>query len=151
MVRVIIGLGSNLGNKEQNISNAIDKMFFLSNLKKSDFFYSEALLLKDSDPSWNIPYVNAAVSGDTNLAPENLLKALKDVESEMGRDLESPRFSPRVIDLDILFYGNQSISLKNITIPHFDFYNREFAYVPVMQIEPEFDGVDWSRIAKNKR
>jgi 2-amino-4-hydroxy-6-hydroxymethyldihydropteridine diphosphokinase len=148
MVRVIIGLGSNLGNKEQNILNAIDKMDFLSSIKKSDFFYSEALLLKDSDPSWNIPYVNAAVSGDINLSPEDLLKALKSIENNMGRDLEAPRFSPRIIDLDILFYGNQSILLKNITIPHFDFYNREFAYVPVKQIEPEFDGIDWSKISR---
>lgn len=148
MVRVIIGLGSNLGNKEQNILNAIDKMDFLGNIKKSDFFYSEALLLKDSDPSWNIPYVNAAVSGDANLSPEELLKALKSIESNMGRDLEAPRFSPRIIDLDILFYGNQSILLKNIVIPHFDFYNREFAYAPVKQIEPEFDGIDWSKIPR---
>lgn len=151
MVRVIIGLGSNLGNKEQNILNAIEKMAFLGNSKKSDFFYSEALLLKDSDPAWNIPYVNAAVSGDTNLSPEDLLKELKNIENDMGRDLNAPKFSPRIIDLDILFYGNKSILLKNITIPHFDFYNREFAYAPVRQIEPEFDGIDWSKVAQNKR
>lgn len=151
MTRVIIGLGSNLGNREENLVNAVNKMNFLSNTKFSDFFYSEALLLPDSKEEWNMPYVNAALSGECSLEPEELLRKLKSIESSMGRDLSAPRFSPRIIDLDILFYGDRSILLKNIAIPHFDFYNREFAYIPTRQIEPTFDGIDWSKIAQQKK
>lgn len=151
MIKAILGLGSNIGATEDNINLAIEKCTFLSDIKKSDIIKSKALLLDNSDPSWDLDYSNSAISGFTNLTPKELFIAIKQIEKEMGRNLTSKRYSPRIIDIDILFYGDQIINEKELVIPHPEFYNRSFVYEPVYQIESGFKAIQWDRTIKFKK
>jgi 2-amino-4-hydroxy-6-hydroxymethyldihydropteridine diphosphokinase/dihydropteroate synthase len=75
---------------------------------------------------WNLPYLNMLVSMKTDYAPAELLSALKLIEKQHGRDPEAPRWSPRVLDLDILLYGNKEVNSASLTIPHAELKNRDF-------------------------
>ena len=138
LVKVIFGLGSNLGNKEENILNAISiltKKLDIKDVTNSDFFYSNALLLPNSPPSWNIPFANSCMSGKINfIHPLFILSTIKSIEAELGRDFKAPKWSPRIIDIDIIKYGNISFFSKNLTIPHKEFQNRDFVKTPLEQI-----------------
>lgn len=135
MNRVIIALGSNLGDRTQNLKHALTHLPFIDKL--SDAIETEALLLPDSPDSWNIPYLNQVASGNYHDSPQELLILLKSIEAKMGRPSRYPRFSPRIIDLDILIFGKLNITTDQLTIPHPELFNRNFAENLARQIEPE--------------
>lgn len=124
---VYLALGSNLGDKKQNFFTAIDKLKENGVLiiDMSALYTTPALLLSGSPSEWNIPYLNACLKVTTDKSPEELLLICKKIEKEMGRDF-SQKWSPRIIDIDILHYKGQNVNLDNLTIPHKDFYNRAF-------------------------
>lgn len=128
-----LGLGSNLGDKRKNINNAIRR---INALKGSRVLACSRLIL--SKPVGGIKgqpdYLNGAVKIRTTLTPEELLSGLKKIERELGRPKEHRRFGPRVIDLDILFYGSKVINRKNLVIPHPRLFEREFVMRPLAQI-----------------
>lgn len=124
---IYLALGSNLGNRFDNLRQAISKLSEFFELKKiSHIIETEALLLPGSPESWNIPYLNMMLAGDTNLGPQELLKAIKKIEEEIGRDMHADRWSPRIIDIDIVSYHDQKVSTENLTIPHKEINNRDF-------------------------
>jgi 2-amino-4-hydroxy-6-hydroxymethyldihydropteridine diphosphokinase/dihydropteroate synthase len=84
------------------------------------------LLLDNAPASWDINYFNAVVVGKTDDSPMDLLAKIKRIEKKMGRDLEAPRWSPRIIDIDIIYYGNEKIATEQLTIPHREIKNRDF-------------------------
>ncbi|MDR2760685.1 MAG: dihydropteroate synthase [Rickettsiales bacterium] len=139
-----IALGSNLGDKKQNFTRAVSELEKNGArlVEASPSYLTAALLLDGSPGDWNIPFLNAVIKIDTDLNPFDLLKLCKKIEAEMGRDF-SERWAPRIIDLDILYYKGQNISAEELTIPHKDFYNRNFWQDCLSFIFPEIAKVKY--------
>lgn len=98
----------------------------VQDLRVSVIFETEAILPSGAPKSWNLPYFNLVVAGQTALSPHALLKKLKEIEELLGRDFTAPRWAPRNIDLDILAYGSEVVNDEHLQIPHPELLNRPF-------------------------
>jgi len=141
--KILFGIGSNLGDKNLNIFNAIDKLknyLSLKNIKISTIYKNPAMLPPQAPIEWNKEFYNIAISADINLEnfnPLKILEIIKKIEKEIGRK-DSERWAPREIDIDILLIDEIIIVEKNIlTIPHEGLFNRDFFYKTVEEIEPK--------------
>ena len=126
---IYIGIGSNLGNRIENITKA---KYFLDlngiNITKSSSYY-ETL----SWPDPNKPkFINIVVQSSTKASPEKLLKIFKSIEKKLGRKKKSKN-SPRTCDIDIISY-NQKVLTGNITIPHKRMHRRNFVLIPLFEL-----------------
>ena len=111
--RVYLSLGSNIGIKESNLARALKLLPDLVTVSEvSSIYESEPVGLKDQP--W---FVNVVCAAYTDLSPSDLLAYLKHIEGQMGR-IMSFKDGPRIIDIDILFYGDQVIDTPELTIPH---------------------------------
>jgi 2-amino-4-hydroxy-6-hydroxymethyldihydropteridine diphosphokinase len=131
-----IALGSNLGDRELSLRRALDLLALIRGIKVtavSTFLENPAV----GGPADSPPFLNAAAEVETTLSPDDLLAALLETERKMGR-VRRERWGPRVIDLDVLFYGDQSISREDLTIPHPRLHERRFVLEPLAQIAPGF-------------
>ncbi|MFN7038096.1 MAG: 2-amino-4-hydroxy-6-hydroxymethyldihydropteridine diphosphokinase [Alphaproteobacteria bacterium] len=138
--RIVLGLGSNLGDREANINYAIDLLVdknILSKIIVSSIFKNPALLKENSPKEWNIEFYNVAVIGWTSYSPTKLLKKIKEVEILVGRK-KREIWAPREIDIDILAYGNKVFQNDELVIPHKDLLNRDFALLPLSEVWPEW-------------
>jgi 2-amino-4-hydroxy-6-hydroxymethyldihydropteridine diphosphokinase len=142
--RIIFGLGSNLGDKESYLTEALrslENQLFLTNIKKSTIFKNPALLLPSSPAEWNQEFFNIAVSADINLEkfpPLTILEIVKKIEKEVGRQ-ERDKWAPREIDIDILFIESCAVNIPHkLIIPHYDLVNRDFFLQTIKEIEPQF-------------
>jgi len=132
MVICYLGVGSNLGNRRKNIKLAIKKIRAWKGtkiIKASKLFE----FLPSGGPAGQPNYLNAALSISINFSPLNLLKKLKKIEKELGR-VPTVRFGPRVMDLDILLYGDRFIRNKVLTIPHPRLFSRDFVIKPLIEV-----------------
>jgi len=133
--RVFIGLGSNMGNRRVNCGKAVESLRVTPSLRliRQSPLYETA--------PWGLygqrPFVNAAIEIRTALGPFGLLALLKGVERELGRG-HGRRWGPRVIDLDILFFGSRIVDTKMLRLPHSHFTERAFALLPMVDIAPDF-------------
>lgn len=131
---VFIGLGSNMGDKYLNIKIAVQ---FLKNItgvfiiKESSIYLTKAWGKEDQDD-----FLNQVVKIETTLSPRQLLTKLQEIEIKMGRE-RVEKWGPRLIDLDILLYGDQVISSQELTVPHPYMQKRLFVLYPLQEIEPE--------------
>lgn len=128
-----IGIGSNLGDKAGNCLRAIDWLNRFAGceiLARSDLFQTEPHGFEDQD--W---FVNGVVSLGTDLSAHELLRALLHVEKGMGR-VRKRRWDSRVIDLDILLYGEDVIQERDLVVPHPHMHLRRFVLVPLIQLAP---------------
>jgi 2-amino-4-hydroxy-6-hydroxymethyldihydropteridine diphosphokinase len=127
-----IGIGSNLGDARGNVQRAIIRLGQLPQTRldaQSSLFRSAPLDAGGDD------YINAVARVDTGLGVIELLRALQALESEFGR--ERPyRNAPRTLDLDILLYGQQTVSSEELTVPHPRLTQRAFALIPLLQLDP---------------
>ena len=126
-----IGIGSNLGTSEKNCIEAIEKIYRTKDIKiisRSSFYQTEPIGEVQQD--W---FVNSAIKIKTNLSPTHLLSALLNIESVMGRTREE-KWGPRLIDLDLLFYGNLILGKKDLTLPHPEIQKRKFVLIPMSEI-----------------
>ena len=133
-MRAYIGLGSNLDVPVSQIQVALQSLKSLAqsgNLVSSSLYRNPPM-----GPSEQPDYVNAVASFDTTLGPTELLESLLSIESEQGRVRTSHRWGPRVIDLDILLFGDWRIRSGNLTIPHPGLHERVFVLVPLYEIAP---------------
>lgn len=131
---IYIGLGSNLGNKKENIQQALkllNEMEGISVIKVSSFYETEPVGYEDQD--W---FINAVAQIETLLSPQELLKIFKDIEQKLGRE-QSLRWGPRKIDLDILFYDDIIYKTDDLEIPHPRLHERAFVLVPLAEIDKE--------------
>jgi 2-amino-4-hydroxy-6-hydroxymethyldihydropteridine diphosphokinase len=131
---VVLGLGSNLGDREAAIREA------LSRLAARGFRTTAQSSLWLTAPLGGPPqgdFLNAAVAGETGLAPEHLLAAALDVERELGRVRTVPN-GPRTIDVDLLFYGGLRRAGPGLVLPHPRLHQRRFVLAPLAEIAPEF-------------
>ena len=133
MPRAAIGIGSNVGDATANVRGAFELLAAIGTLVARSALYR-------SEP-WGVleqpPFVNAAVLLDTDLSPRALLDALKRIERAAGR-VATYRWGPRVLDLDILTYGDDRIDEPDLTVPHPRLHERAFALVPLAEIDPRF-------------
>jgi len=130
-----IGLGSNVGDRLQNIKKAVSLIADWPDskiLKTSSIYETEPWGVKDQ-----APFFNAVIEISTNLLPEVLLKHCLDTEKQMGR-IRTIKWGPRIIDLDILFYGSQVIKTDTLVIPHPLLAERDFVIIPLNDIAPDF-------------
>jgi 2-amino-4-hydroxy-6-hydroxymethyldihydropteridine diphosphokinase/dihydropteroate synthase len=122
-----LAFGSNLGNRWENIETAISRISLFFDVKNFSLVLETAAILPSLAPSgWNLPYLNMMVAGNTSLNPTELLSSLKNIEMEMGRSLDSPLWSPRIIDVDIVAYHDLVIREPKLSIPHKEIENRDF-------------------------
>ena len=131
-ITVLIGLGSNLGDRALNIRRA------LTLLARSGHFHLEKRsLLYETEPVGppQPDFLNGVAKGTTDLLPDGFLKLLKATEKELGRE-EGLRWGPRVADLDLLFYGDSVVETPSLTVPHPRLQEREFVLVPLAEIAP---------------
>jgi 2-amino-4-hydroxy-6-hydroxymethyldihydropteridine diphosphokinase len=128
-----IGLGSNLDNPPGKVRAAMDALRRLGTVRARSRLYASKPWGKTNQPD----FCNAAVLLDTRLTPRELLAGLKELERELGR-VPGERWGPRVIDLDILTYGEERIELPDLQIPHPRLHERAFALVPLAEVDPRF-------------
>ncbi len=126
-----IGVGSNLDNPAERCLEAVRRLSSVSGIKvlrRSSLYQTEPVGFIEQD--W---FVNAVAEIRTALTPHELLKALHKVEDSMGR-IRGPKWGPRVIDLDILLYGQEVIQEEDLVIPHLLLHKRRFALGPLCEI-----------------
>lgn len=129
-----IGLGSNIGDKAGHIARAVDLLMHsgaLERIEMSSLYRTPPWGLTDQD--W---FVNACLAGETRLAPLDLLARMQQIELDMGRK-RIVHWGPRVIDLDILYYGAVTMHGETLTLPHAEIANRGFVLVPLAEIRPQ--------------
>lgn len=132
--RVIIGLGSNLGKKRQNLRIARDEILNIPGvelMKLSSLYITSAWGKTDQED-----FLNQVMSIATDLPAHDVLHRLQAIEIKMGRQRHE-KWGPRSIDLDILMYGNEIIDSGDLKIPHPYMYQRLFVLIPLKEIEPD--------------
>ena len=146
MTEAFLGLGSNLGDRLENLQRATDLLASragIRGLASSRVYETEPVGPPQPD------YLNAVVRLDTTLTASELLEACLSVEAEMGR-VRSERWGPRVIDVDLLSYDREELDEPGLQIPHPMMHERAFVLVPLLELadEPHLPG---GRAAKELR
>jgi 2-amino-4-hydroxy-6-hydroxymethyldihydropteridine diphosphokinase len=148
---VVFGLGSNLNDISKNLEFAIKKLP-IKNKKVSSTIQTKALLPKDSPQSWGINYLNTVVIGYPIFDVFKTFSIIKKIEKQMGRT-KSKKWAPRIIDIDILFWGDKNISINYLQIPHKELHKRFFTLKPIADIIPFYMhskyNVNMSKILQN--
>ena len=132
MVEPLIALGSNMGDREGNLRRALGMIGRQMKLLKISSVYETEPMYRE-DQSW---FLNCVAAVETDSSPRELLERLQNIELEMGRK-RSVRYGPRVIDLDILFYGDEILSEPSLEIPHPRIAERAFVLAPLNEIYPK--------------
>ena len=134
MPEIGLGLGGNVGDPAQSIRAALAALGErgIATVGRVSSLYRTA-------PWGGVPqpdYANACALARTHLAPFALLDAIKQLERDLGR-VDTVRWGPRVIDIDILFYGDLAMQDERLVIPHRDLLNRAFVLIPLAEIAPD--------------
>lgn len=138
---VVLGLGSNLGDRLGYLSAAVDLLvkgsfhIFQGDIVLSPIYESPALLLADAPDSWNIPFYNMAIMGKSAASPQLLLHTVKKIELLLGRK-DRGRWAPREIDIDILAIEHTVVAQDSLAVPHPALLERDFAFLPFADIYP---------------
>ncbi|CAI3133551.1 2-amino-4-hydroxy-6-hydroxymethyldihydropteridinepyrophosphokinase [Acinetobacter calcoaceticus] len=130
-ITAYIGLGSNLGDSRQILSEAIAKLKTLGMVKVSRLYQSPPMGPQDQ-PN----YLNAVAELNTALAPLDLLDHLQRFEQEAGR-VRLRRWGERTLDLDLLIYGNEKIQNERLTVPHIGILQRDFVVIPLLDLDAD--------------
>jgi 2-amino-4-hydroxy-6-hydroxymethyldihydropteridine diphosphokinase len=131
-VNAYIGIGSNLGDPRDNVERAIRQ---LGELPKSRVRARSSLFRTAPVDAGGDDYVNAAVQLETELSSQELLDALLSVERVFGRERPFQN-APRTLDLDLLLYGSQTITMPFLQVPHPRMTQRAFVLIPLLEIDP---------------
>jgi len=133
-ILVHLGLGSNLGNRQDFLNQACSKLSAetLQNFHSSEIYESEPLL-KMKQPN----YFNQVVCGWTELTPVELLEKCQQIETQLGR-IRKEHWGSRKIDLDILSYGKDIVDTERLKIPHPEMEKRSFVLLPLLELSPDW-------------
>ena len=136
MHTIYLSLGTNLGDKEQNLLSAIKEIERrIGPVRAQSAFLSTEPWGFESENT----FLNAAVRVETELSPRALLRNTQQIERDMGRTQKSVdgQYHDRIIDIDILLYDDLHVHTKNLTIPHPHMYERDFVLIPLREILPQ--------------
>ena len=133
MIHVFLGIGTNLGDRKRNLQEARAALSQRLEILKESSIYQTAPWGYLDQPA----FLNQVIEAQTALSSLNLLDFLKQTETQLGRQANF-RFGPRLIDLDILFYGNRIIQTPRLQVPHPRLTERAFVLIPLVEIAPEF-------------
>jgi 2-amino-4-hydroxy-6-hydroxymethyldihydropteridine diphosphokinase len=131
--RANIAIGSNLDDPRKNVETAIEHISKIATLRAKSKLYANKPWGVTDQPD----FCNAVVTVQTDLSPHELLDALQAIEESMGRT-KTYKWGPRLIDLDLLHYGDLSMSDERLTIPHPHINERAFVLVPLAEIDSRF-------------
>ncbi len=129
-----MALGSNLGDRLHHLQHAIRLLHAPPRLG-----VRALSTIVETEPLGDVPqdrYLNCVVELQTSLDPHALLRLLKQLETDLGRQPNAVRWGPRVIDLDLLLYGDTAITTPELTIPHPEMHRRRFVLEPLVQLAP---------------
>ncbi len=132
---VFLSIGSNIGNTVENCSKALEaiaKQEDIKIIKTSSFYRTEPWCNIEQD--W---FTNCVVKIETPLPPIHLFKNLQQIEMALGKN-NAPKGYPRIIDVDVLFFGNMTMQESVLTIPHPLLCKRAFVLIPFLEVEPLF-------------
>lgn len=134
--QVFIALGSNLGDRELNLLRGVAEIGKIPGARVTALsgFYETEPVGEAEQPD----FLNAVLRLETSLSPRELLASLQRIESEVFRRVRTLRWGPRTIDLDILFYGELTLSEEDLIIPHPRLHERRFVLQPMAEIAPDF-------------
>ncbi len=135
MAIVYLGIGTNLGSREKNIEAT------LRLLKRKNIRINQVSSFFKTRPEEGVKgsyFLNGVAEIETKLEPKRLLRFLKAIEENLGRERNHKREEPRTIDLDIIFYGSLILDEPNLIIPHPKFREREFVLKPLNEIASFF-------------
>jgi 2-amino-4-hydroxy-6-hydroxymethyldihydropteridine diphosphokinase len=142
MPRTFVGLGSNLGDRERNLHEAVERLGEIGLVGVSAF--------RDTDPVGVVEqpnFLNAVAELSSDLSPRELLDRLLQIERELGRDrTKKERWGPRTIDLDLLLYGDEVVDEPGLTVPHPRLAERRFVLEPLHELAPDLVLPDGRRI-----
>lgn len=130
---VFLSLGSNIGNREENLNRAIHELSKIGRVLTISNFYETKPYGYHDQPN----FINCAVSIETSLTPQELLEEIKNIEKALGRENRG-RWRERIIDIDILYYDNLVVNQDDLKIPHPDLEYREFVLKPLSEIAENF-------------
>jgi 2-amino-4-hydroxy-6-hydroxymethyldihydropteridine diphosphokinase len=134
MKTAFIGIGSNMSDPHRNCLDAVDR---IGRIDKCEIISVSSLYLTEpvgvQDQEW---YVNSAVSIATGLSARDLMKRLLEIEADMGR-VRTTKWGPRVIDLDILLFGQDIIDDILVKVPHPMMHLRKFVMAPMAELAPD--------------
>ena len=129
---VYLSLGSNVGDRAANLNAAIDRLRAFGEVVAVSSFY-ETEPVEFTAQAW---FLNCAVALDTEKTPQQLLAGILDIEQQLGRR-RGQKKGPRIIDLDILLFGNSIVDDPGLTIPHPAMHERRFVLEPLAEIAPD--------------
>jgi len=136
--RAYIGIGSNLNDPVAQVQRALTALATLAHcsLESASSLYTNPPMGPQDQPD----YVNAVAALDTGLTAQQLLQALLGVEQQFGRERDkAEHWGPRVIDLDLLVFGDEQIDEPNLKVPHSGIPERNFVLLPLAEIAPELN------------
>lgn len=128
---VFIGLGTNLGSRQENLLSALRCLETYITIRKRSSLY-ETEPVDNEDQGW---FLNMVIQGTTSLSCRGLLTKLQETEEKLGRKKKIYR-GPRIIDLDILFFADEIHAADDLIVPHPEIQNRGFVLIPLHEIAP---------------
>lgn len=135
-IKVYISLGSNLGNPQLQIKQAINLLSTVPNSKVNNI--SSLYQSKPLGPQYQPDYINAVAELHTELTAHTLLNHLQDIETRQKR-IRKERWGPRTLDIDILLYGDQIINDDRLQIPHAEMHKRSFVLLPLNELVTDIE------------
>lgn len=129
---VYLSLGSNLGDREKYLREAISRLGELGRIRQVSAFYETQPVEVQGEQPW---FLNCALAIETQLMPLDFLSRMLAVEQSMGRIRTEPK-GPRTIDIDILLFGNDVLDTPELTVPHSAMHQRRFVLGPLAEIAP---------------
>jgi 2-amino-4-hydroxy-6-hydroxymethyldihydropteridine diphosphokinase len=142
MEKVIIAFGSNQGDRKSHINNALELMSKSLIIDVVSSFYISKPLGFDSEND----FLNGICECSTEMTPIELLDFLKSIEYEMGREYSKEGYQDRIIDLDIISYGNLSVNTKDLIIPHKLYNTRPFVLLPMLEVSCKSNYINQKQI-----
>ncbi len=140
---MVIALGTNLGDRAANLVNALERIGMLGRVVATSSVYETAPQGKVDQE----PFYNAVALVETDLDPVELVGRLLHIEREMGR-VRGPRWGPRLIDLDLILYGDRIIRTPSVEVPHPRYRQRRFVLEPLVEVWPDARDSDGTPVAE---
>lgn len=137
MRRAYVGLGANLGPREEALRRALELLAATPGVE-----LAAVAEFRETDPVGGVDqprFLNGAAAVDTTLSPRELLDLLLSIEQQLGRERRGARFGPRTVDLDLLVYEDVVVDEPGLTVPHPRLHERRFALEPLAELEPKLE------------